>query len=181
MEILETKIGYTCPIFRVEERLVKYTDAFSEINYVVVRQPGVQIIALNQDLKIVLIKQFRGKNNLEKVDLVGGKINKYEVNLPEAKLQASTELLEETGYKAQNIELLQMFDVSVNWFERKYFQFIAWDLEKVSITPVEGEEITLFEIDPQELVQLINSNIFEPHEEDALVKALQLFKQKNLI
>lgn len=181
MKVLTTKIGYVCPIFKVEERFVKYKNDYSEIHYVIVRQPGTNIIALNNEGKIVLIKQLRGKENIEKVDLVGGKIDHFEVVLEQAQQQAEKELSEETGYKAKNVELLQIFDISVNWLERKYFQFIAWDLEQLGATPENGENIKLLEVMPDEVVQMINSNMFVQHEEDALVKALQIFKQKKLI
>ena len=183
MKIISTKTVFTCPIFKVEERTVEVKNAVKEKHWVVVRQPNVSVVALTNEKKFVLIEQKRGKNNTISIEIPSGKLEKYNPSLKELENQALLELEEEAGFKANSIELLDVAEYSSNWRERKYYQYAAWDLNRVGQRLDHGEEITVSLASLADIEHMIKSshNIIYDHEIDALRKGIAFFKKTKLI
>jgi len=182
MKILSSKIVYTCPIFRVEERNLETADKHRQTHWVVIRQPNVAIVALTKDKKILLLKETRGTQERVEIGLPSGKLEHYEVTTEEAKLQALKELEQESGFTSRNIELLRVWEPNSNWYERKYFQFIAWDVKKQKQQLEEGEEINVLLATVEEAEEYARNPQFEmDHEGLFLLSAIEKFKQKSLL
>lgn len=182
MKILTKKVAYTCPIFIVEERQIQTIDGHKQTHWVVIRQPNVAIVALTKDKKIVLLKEIRGTKDKIEIGLPSGKLHTFEVTEKEAQTGALDELEQEAGYTTQNIELLRVWEPNSNWYERKYFQFIAWDVEKVNQRTEEGEKIEVLITDVDEAVKYANGLKVEmAHEGLFLLAAIEKFKQKALL
>ncbi|MBI2112354.1 NUDIX hydrolase [Candidatus Woesearchaeota archaeon] len=188
-EIISRKIAYECPIFKVEERRVvlKNSDAkgkekknIEKTFWVIVRPPNVTIVALTKDKRIVLIKEMlKGK---ECIVLPGGKVEKYDVSEKEIREQALKELQEETGFSARRIELLHKEESPWNTLDRKFYCFLAWDLEDVGQELEEGETISRYLVSIQEAEKIIDRReMTSPEEERNLIKALSMFRKKKLI
>lgn len=90
--------------FRVTRDLISIGDS-EEIEYEYIdKLPGVTILPILPDNRIVLLRQFRYLCNQECWELPGGRANLNEALV----YSASRELKEETGYEAD--EILPLFD-----------------------------------------------------------------------
>lgn len=141
MKILSTKTTYTCPILKVEEREMELENGQHETWWVVVRQPYVGVVAVTTDQKVVMIKEQRAASDTLNLDFPGGKTDKFDMSESELINQAKTELAEETGYRAENLELLFKDKIARNWYERDTFYYLATDVEKGVTNPGPAEKI----------------------------------------
>lgn len=179
MELSNIKIGYECPILRVEERRYILENGKQETHFVVVRQPNVSVVALTNDKEIILIKEHRGKSQKIVLELPSGKLDEFDPSSEKLMDQAIQELKEETGFIAKNIQLINTIEEESNWIERKYYSFAAWDLDYVGQKLEAGEKI--------EVLKTLCTDIDEetklefPDEQVALKKALEFFKNEKLI
>ena len=113
----------------------------------VVHTPSVQVIALTQDKKIVLLKEkqpFRGSFT----SLIGGKVNSGE----DYKTAAKRELLEETGMKCSQLEFFKIDKEAGHmiWNTQYYF---AKGCKKVQEPQVDsGEKISVSLLDFDEFI-----------------------------
>ncbi len=177
MRIKSKKTVYECPIFRVEERQVVLKNAVEQTYWVVIRQPNVTIVALTDDKKIILINEIRGKDDHETIELPGGKLDSYHPTLKEAKEQALQELESEAGYRAKNIKLLEIAELNSNWRERKYYHFLAWNLEHVGQKPEKGENIKVKLVSIKEAQQIAEDRqMTYTDENDAILKGITFLK-----
>jgi hypothetical protein len=146
----------------------------------VIRQPNVGVIALTNDKKIVLTKE----KNMELITLgiPSGKMKDFSPTLKQLKNEALLVLEQEGGYKARNIELLEETGNNSNWYERKYYKFVAWDLEFVGQHLEKGEDIEVILLDIAEVSKVFsNQQFYYDQEAKAVLKALDFFRTKNLI
>ena len=182
MKVVSRKIVYECPIFKIEERKVIIKSDEVKTFWTMIRPPNVGVIALTNDKKIVLIKEILGEENRECLLLPGGKVEKYNATEEEIKEQALQELSEESGYKANNIELFLKEKVPWNTLDRDFYRYIAWNLEDVGQNLESGECITRFLVTVEEAEKIIKERIMtSPEEERVLEKALEIFRKKGLI
>jgi len=82
---------------------------------------AVGIVAITNDNKIVLVKQFRKPIEEALVEIPAGKLEIGE----NPKECAIRELQEETGYTADNIKLIHKFYSSAGFSNEKIFIFLA--------------------------------------------------------
>lgn len=183
MKIKSSRIAYECPIFRIEERkvLVGKNGNHEETHWVVVRPPNVGIIGLTPEGKVVLTKEMVGKDNKSYIGFPAGKANNSDT-LKELKKQALQELESEAGYTTKNIKLLETHEIAWNWFERKYYRFVAWNLKKITKNPEAGEMIKVILKTPNEVKKMMKQKEitnYESHtkEVEALQKAIEYFKK----
>lgn len=183
MQILKSTIVYECPVLRVEEREVKLDDGRTELRWVVVRQPGISVIGLTDDKKLVLIKETVGKKQEQVLGFAGGKMKDYEPSAEELKTEALHELRTEAGYTAASIELVHTGEIPSDYFERSYHLFAAWGLTNVGQQLEQGEDkIQVVLVDPDEIDALITQNaVAYKRELDDITSAIQFFKNKGLL
>lgn len=102
--------------------------------------PGaVVVLPVLPDGRIVLIRNFRYSVNETLIELPAGTLEKGEDPMN----CAGRELLEETGYLAGQLKPLGSFFASPGILTEKLYAFAAYDLERRSAAPEEGEEIEL--------------------------------------
>ena len=124
----------------------------------IVEHPGaVAIVAITEDNKVVLVKQFR--KPIEQViwELPAGKLEIGE----SPKECAIRELKEETGYSAKNLKLLHKFFTSAGFSNQKIYIFLATGLTKGEPDFDDDEFIEKYEIDINEAQNMVIKNDIE--------------------
>ncbi|GAA3651296.1 NUDIX hydrolase [Asaccharospora irregularis] len=118
---------------------------------------AVGIVALTEDKKLILVKQFR--KPIEKViwELPAGKLEIGE----NPKECAIRELKEETGYSAENIKLIHKFFTSAGFSNEKLYIYLATGLIKGDTHFDEDEFLDIFEVDFNEAYDLVLNNEVE--------------------
>jgi len=104
----------------------------------IVRHPGACVILpLLDDGRVCLIRNWRVAVNQTLIELPAGTLEPPE---PPAET-AKRELIEETGYRAQKIELLHAFFLSPGILDEKMHLYLATGLTAGETALEEGEEI----------------------------------------
>jgi len=142
-ERIESKEIADCRVFKVRENLMQNGDKTS--NFYVIENPDwVNIVALTTDYNIVLIEQFR--QGIEEVilEIPGGMIDGDES--PES--AARRELLEETGYSAEEFVFLGKSRpnpaIQNNWI----YHFAAINAEKTEEVAFDEHESVVTKLCP---------------------------------
>lgn len=119
----------------------------------IIEHPGsVAILAITEDNKIILVKQYRKAVEKAILELPAGKI---EIN-EEPGETAKRELKEETGYIANKIEYVLEFYTSPGFTNEKISIFLATDLIKGETDLDDGEFIENIEIPIDDLIKMTN-------------------------
>ena len=118
---------------------------------------AVAIVAITDDNKVILIKQFR--KPIEQViwEIPAGKLEIGE----SPKECAIRELKEETGYSAKNIKLIYKFFTSSGFSNQKIYIFLATGLIKGEPDFDEDEFIEKYEVDIDEAKNMVINNEIE--------------------
>ncbi len=111
----------------------------------------VVVVPVEDDGRLLMIKQFRYPIDSVVYELPAGKVDKGE----ELEHAAKRELLEETGYAAKSLTYVQSFYPSCGMSNEKMHMFIAKDLQKKSTDFDEDEWIERFSIKVDKAVELI--------------------------
>jgi len=124
----------------------------------IIEHPGaVGIVAITDDNKVLLVRQFR--KAIEKVlwEIPAGKLEQGE----SPKDCAIRELKEATGYSANNIKLIHKFYTSSGFSNQKIYVYLATDLEKGECCLDEDEFLELHEVNLKDAYEMINKNDIE--------------------
>ena len=139
----------------------------------IVEHPGaVAIVAITQDKKVLLVTQYRKPMEKELMEIPAGKLEKNEIPLA----CAQRELLEETGYMADNWKELLAVYTSPGFSNEKVVIFLAMDLSRTLDFPMDTEEITRLDIIPLgDVIDLIKENKIEDAKTVAGILAAKVF------
>ncbi|SHJ48506.1 NUDIX hydrolase [Paramaledivibacter caminithermalis] len=119
----------------------------------IVEHPGaVAVIPITEDNKIVMVKQYRKSVEEYLLEVPAGKLEIGEEPLDCAK----RELLEETGYKSDNLQYIFKFYTSPGFCNETISIFLAKDLIVDVAQPDEDEYIEIEKYDIDELIEKIN-------------------------
>ncbi len=118
----------------------------------IIEHPGaVAVIPITDDNKILMVKQYRKSVEEYLLEIPAGKLE-----IGEEPLEcAARELLEETGYKSNNIKYLFEIFPSPGFSNESISIFIANDLIKDVAKPDEDEYIEVEEYEIGELINMI--------------------------
>ncbi|MDX8398950.1 MAG: NUDIX hydrolase [Gallionellaceae bacterium] len=117
-----------------------------------IKHPGaVTIIALLDNGNLIMERQFRYAARQEFIELPAGKIDYGE----DALLTAQRELLEETGYIAQDWTHLTTAWPCIGFSDEKIEYFLARGLSYKERKLDEGEFLEVFELSPAEAIEWI--------------------------
>lgn len=112
------------------------TDSFGKVRELCFRPPSVEIIAITDDKKIILVNEKRPTHKERIYALPSGRVDK-EVDLKDA---AQRELREESGFEAGSLELFMRNHPSTSFKYNTYF-FIGRKLTKSPLPRDEEEDI----------------------------------------
>ncbi len=118
----------------------------------VVRHPGaVAIVALTDDGRIVLVRQYRTALERVCLEIPAGKIDKGE----DPERCAVRELEEETGVRAHKIRYLTALATSAGFCDEIIHLYMATDLEFMQAHPDEDEFVRVELMELQELINMV--------------------------
>jgi ADP-ribose pyrophosphatase len=120
----------------------------------IVKHPGaVAIIAVTNEGKIVLVRQYRKAMDRVLVEIPAGKLEKGEAPIATAR----RELEEETGYKCETLRHLTSFYTSPGFADEIVHLYIAENLSKLenAASLDEDEFVDVLEVTLEEALQLV--------------------------
>ncbi len=115
---------------------------------------AVAILPVDNEGKILLVRQFRYAPNAELIEMPAGLIEKGE----DPDVAAQRELREETGYSASRWTSMPAIWSSPGFSDEKLYVYLAECLEKSPLNPDEDEDISLLRLSPDEARALLSSN-----------------------
>jgi ADP-ribose pyrophosphatase len=161
------EVVFSTPWFQV---VAKKNKNFSQPYYIVDAPDCVSVFATTIDNQVLLVQQYRPTLDSETLELPSGHIEKRE----SSEEAARRELLEETGYEADRLELLGAIATDTGRLGYKLWCYFAPNVIKVK-EPEPTDGIKLVECSPDELMQHINNGVII-HAQD--IAALFLSVQK---
>ena len=118
---------------------------------------AVGIVAITDDNKVVLVKQFRKPIEKPIFEIPAGKLEKNE----SPKECAERELKEETGYSAKNIKLIHKFFTSAGFSNEIMFVYLATGLTPGENNLDADEFLDVYEIELEEAYNMVLKNNVE--------------------
>ena len=113
----------------------------------------VAVIAITEDNKIILVKQYRKSIEDVVLEIPGGKLELNE-NPRECAIR---EFRKKTGYDAESFKLIHKFYPSVGFSNQMIFIYLAKKLEKLE-NKQEEQQIEIKEIDFDEVYKMVLNN-----------------------
>ncbi len=136
---LESHMIYEGAVLNLRRDKVKVVGGGIGYREIVEHTGGVTVVALTNEEKIVLVRQFRKAAEKAVLELPAGKLEEGEDPLS----GISRELKEETGYTAGKIQLLSSFYVAIGYSQEVIHLYLATEL-------VGGER----DLDPDEAIEI---------------------------
>ena len=139
-----------------------------------VKHPGgVCVLAITNENKVVMVRQFRYAHKLVSLEIPAGKLEPGE----DPTLCGIRELEEETGYKAESFEFFAKMLPTPAYVGEVIYIYLARGLHKVAQKLDEDEFLEVEEIDFEEAVRMaLNNEIPDAKTQLALLKAQLLLK-----
>lgn len=152
-EVREQEAAADYGAFRVvHQRMASRNGGDVREAYCLAAADWVNIVALTVDRKVVLVNQYRCGSNSITLEFPGGLIDADET--PET--AARRELLEETGFLAESVELIGSVNPNPAHFSNRLFTFLASDVVLTGAAMSSLHETTVVElVDEEDLPGLI--------------------------
>ena len=151
MEVISSKEVLKNKLFRVVDEVAKDPGGF-ELHRAIVRYPGSAVMmAVDEENRVLLVRQFRLPAEQELWELPAGRIDPGESPME----TAARELREETGYTAKTWTPLVSFWASPGYVDEKMNVFLAEGLTAGEQEPMEDERIEIAWYGEDELRQMI--------------------------
>jgi 8-oxo-dGTP pyrophosphatase MutT (NUDIX family) len=120
--------------------------------YVIETGDWVNVIPLTSDRRVVMVKQYRHGSKQVTLEIPGGLVDPGDT--PEG--AASRELLEETGYEAEDLEQIGAVNPNPAIFNNRCYTFIARNVRKTGEPmPDQTEDIEVVLIPVADIPELI--------------------------
>lgn len=113
--------------------------------YIIEMNDWINIIPLTTDHQVVMVRQYRHGSRAVTLEIPAGLIDPGETPIK----AAARELLEETGYKAEEYMKIGVLNPNPAFFSNRCYTFIARNIEKVCdpmLDKTEDIEVVLFPI-----------------------------------
>lgn len=134
---LTTECVYNGRVIRVEKDDVELADGRKSFREVARHPGGVVILAMKDEMTLLLVRQFRYPIKETVLELPAGKLEAGE----DPDIAAKRELEEETGYVANRWISLGYINTTPGFCDEKLYLYKAEDLHYVGAHPDEGEII----------------------------------------
>jgi len=151
---VETKTMYEGIIVDVKMDIVELQNGNKAKREVVVHPGGVGIVAVTDDNKVVMVRQYRYPMGEELLEIPAGKLDGDEDPFE----CAVRELSEETGYSANKWVNLGKMYPSAGFCRETLYLYLALDLQPGEMHLDHNELLSVEEIDLDKLVDLIMHN-----------------------
>jgi ADP-ribose pyrophosphatase len=153
---LSTKYVHKGPWATLRADKCEMPDGTIVDEYFVLEYPNwANAVALTEDNKIIMVRQYRHAADIVSLEIPGGVIEEGEN--PEEGMRR--ELLEETGYQFDEVELISTVYANPSTANNKTFCYLARGGKKVQEQQLdEHEEITVHEYTIDEVKQFLAGN-----------------------
>ncbi|RLB21914.1 MAG: NUDIX hydrolase [Deltaproteobacteria bacterium] len=145
--IIESTKGPDMSLFRIRINRCRSPRTGREHDFYIIDFPSwVQIIPITPDDQIVMVRQYRHGCGQIFLELPGGLIDESDLSPHQT---AKRELLEETGYRAENLILLTRIYPQPAVLNNKGLTYLARQVTKVAepnLDPAEDIEVCLVEL-----------------------------------
>lgn len=149
--VLAEDVVFKGRVFNIDRLRVRLPDG-AEADRDVVRHPGaVAIVALTDDGRICLVRQYRSALGRVTVEIPAGKLNPGEDPLD----CAERELAEETGMRAQKMAFLTTIATAAGFADELIHIYMATGLTLAESSPDADEFINVDLVDLSELVDAV--------------------------
>lgn len=164
--------GRVVHLFKDEVELENAAHSFREV----IRHPGgVCVAALDEDLNLLLVKQYRYPPAMELLELPAGKLEYGEDPLQ----CGSRELEEETGYISNNLNLLGKLYPTPAYTDEVIYIYYTRDLIKKEQKLDEGEFLTVLKMPFWEVYKkVMNGEILDAKTQLAVLKLGAILKEE---
>lgn len=151
---ISTKEIFSGKIINVRVDTIETPDKRQSFRELVDHPGGVGIVAITNDDKIILVKQFRKSFEKAIYEIPAGKLEKGE----EHYTCGVRELEEETGFKAEKIAYLGCIYPSPGFVNEITHIYLATDLYEGKLNPDDGEHLDIEFFDVDEVIRMIMDN-----------------------
>lgn len=147
-------------VFEVRKSRRRSPRTGADIGFFLIDTPDwVNVVAVTEDDRLVLVRQFRHGSEKVSLEIPGGLIDPHETDPAQA---AARELREETGYEAANIELLGVMNPNPALFTNRCSVYLATGCRRVGDLAMDpGEDIEVLTVPTDELDSLIRRGEIE--------------------
>lgn len=152
----EAKLSFKGKMFEVWQWDQKMFDGTTQIYETIRRPDTVEVIAATEDGKILLLEQEQPHKPNSFISLPGGRIEKGES--PDEAVRR--EMREETGYDADDFELIQTWNPSgsIDWTVYMYIARGAHPFGEQNLDP--GERIKVMQVSFDEFLEQADKDTF---------------------
>jgi ADP-ribose pyrophosphatase len=150
---ISSKLVYEGPVFKVRQHIVE-TVAGESVRDIVEHSGGSILVAITDEGRILMEKQFRKAFERDMMELPAGKKDPGE----EPERTAVRELEEETGFRAGSVKQLLTFIPTCGYSSEQLYIYICRDLVRGERDLDPTECIDVYEFEPDELIDMIMRN-----------------------
>ncbi|WP_035101893.1 NUDIX hydrolase [Aneurinibacillus terranovensis] len=150
---IESRSIYDGKIIKVKVDTVELPNGKTATREIVNHAGAVAVMALTDDNRMVMVRQFRKPLERELIEIPAGKLEKGEE--PEA--CAVRELMEETGYTADSMELRASFYTSPGFADEIVHLYRAKNLTAGQARPDDDEFVEVLHLTVNEALQFIEN------------------------
>lgn len=148
---LQSEVVYDGPIFRIRKDKVTVVGGKTSYRDILEHNGGAVILAVKEDGRILMVRQFRKALEREVLELPAGKIDGDEDPMD----TALRELKEETGYRAGSIRHLTTISPSCGYTTELLYIYLCKNLTPGETHFDDTEDLDLYEYTADELVDWI--------------------------
>jgi ADP-ribose pyrophosphatase len=150
-KVVESRTICSTPIFKVERDVIQDDYGLEMVRAVVRKRSCVGILALDEEGRILLVRQYRHPFGREVLEIPAGVIEEGE----DPAAAARRELEEECGYHAKELQLLSRIAVSPGWTDEVIHLFLATDLIKTEQRLDDEERIEIVRVNYEDFEERI--------------------------
>lgn len=170
---IESKYIYDGKVVRLRLDTVKIAESLTTQREIVEHGESVVVVPLNNDNKIILVKQYRKATEKFLLEAPAGGIESGET--PDD--AARRELQEEIGLATKDLEFLGGFWIAPGFCTEYMYAYVARDLVVSKLAEDEDENIQIVPVDLEQIPDMIRSGEIEDAKSiSSLMMALYLNK-----
>ena len=174
-EVLDEKMLYDGKVVHLVRQDIKLEDGYESTREVVLHSGGVAILALTEDEKVYMVRQYRTAAQSALLELPAGKLEPGE----DPYESAIRELEEECAIKAQTLEPLGKFYPTPGYCSEVIHLYWTKDFAQGEQNLDPGETLDVFQVPLKNLLRAIEENkIHDAKTQLAVLRYLQLRSRK---